>query len=318
MPDIVNQYDTCNNLVHTDHSKLFKKNCPDCGSLPSYADDATLVLTGNDRVVNQRKLSKLLAELSSFLNDNELAINQEKTVLMEIMMHQKRCKLKDQPPNLSVLDKNLQMKEISTSKNARLLGINLQDNLSWNAQLNTGEKALFPATRKILGALRHIGNKTDLKTRMALANSLVMSKLHYLLPIWGGATKKYRNELQIIMNTAARYVTKLRKRTKTMILMNRCNWLMADEFIETQTLIQMWKVLHFNKPQHVRDNIEIELDWTLSTNRARLKTVELGWRWRAVRQWNMLPDVLRKCGNLNTFKNNVKKHIISRRINDPG
>ena len=51
------------------------------------------------------------------------------------------------------------------------------------------------------------------------------------------------------------------------------------------------------KPQHGFDKVEVEVDKTISTQRARLRTVDLGWRWIAVRQWNLLPDIVRQCGN---------------------
>ena len=131
--------------------------------------------------------------------------------------------------------------------------------MCWQAQLNTGKKALFPATRKILGALRHLAGNTDYKTRLILANSLVMSRLHYLAPVRGGGTPaKYIREMQVLMNSLARYVTKLGKTTKSMTLMNRCSWLMADEFVEQQTSIQMWKLIYFCKPAVVYDKLEIE------------------------------------------------------------
>ena len=63
--------------------------------------------------------------------------------------------------------------------------------------------------------------------------------------------------------------------------MNRCGWLMADEFVEQQTLIQMWKLLYYRKPALIYDKIEVEDDMTVATNRARLKTVDLGFWWRA-------------------------------------
>ena len=108
------------------------------------------------------------------------------------------------------------------------------------------------------------------------------------------------------------------RRTDGMALMYRCGWLLADELIEHQSLILMWKLVYFQKPYHVFKKIEVEDDRTLSTNRARLKTVNLGWRWRTVKQWNHLPECLRKCENLARFKTQLKEHIKKRRVNNPG
>ena len=318
MPDIINEDETCDDTAHHPGEKLFGKNCTLCGTLPSYVDDATYVLTNNNRMENQLIVAKKLEKISTFLNDNNLVVNQDKTLIAELMTSQKRCKLKTAPPTLKVKDKKGNWKVIISSQKERILGINLQENLSWEAQVNIGEKALFPEVRKVIGAIKHIRNLTDNKTRLLLANSLVMSRILYLLPIWGGASNKITKELQVIMNLTARYVTNLSKRTKGMTLMNRCGWLMADELIEHQSLILMWKLVYLQKPYHVSQKIEVEDDKTLSTNRARLKTVNLGWRWRTVKQWNHLPDDLRKCENLHRFKTKLKEHIKTRRVNDPG
>ena len=120
------------------------------------------------------------------------------------------------------------------------------------------------------------------------------------------------------MNITARYVTNMSRKTKAMSLMNKCNWLLADELIEKQSLIKMWKLIHYKKPTQIAEQIEIEQDMTISTNKARIKTVGKGWRWRTTWQWNNLPDSLRQCGNINRFKTLLKNHIKSRRVNDPG
>ena len=68
--------------------------------------------------------------------------------------------------------------------------------------------------------------------------------------------------------------------------MHKHNWLIADELIETQTLNQMRKIINYRKPFHIFNKIEIEIDLTISTNRARLQTVNLRFRWRGTRQRN--------------------------------
>ena len=53
MPDVINQYQDCTDNVHLPGDWLFSKNCTTCGSLPSYADDATFVHTSKSRMENQ-------------------------------------------------------------------------------------------------------------------------------------------------------------------------------------------------------------------------------------------------------------------------
>ena len=87
---------------------------------------------------------------------NGLQINESKTSLMEYMTKQKRVRLRGIPPELTVVEKvedRLEDKLISDSLYCRTLGMNLQNNLSCNAHLYTGRKAIIPAARKQLGML---------------------------------------------------------------------------------------------------------------------------------------------------------------------
>ena len=60
-----------------------------------------------------------------------------------------------------------------------------------------------------LSALKIIGKVAPFKTRKMLADGIFMSKLIYLIPLWGGCEKYLIRSLQVIQNKAARVVTKL-------------------------------------------------------------------------------------------------------------
>ena len=64
----------CNNVIHVKTENLFNNECKECGSIFGYADDSTYIST-----------------------DNKLNINTAKTTLIEIMLHQKKAKIKGTP-----------------------------------------------------------------------------------------------------------------------------------------------------------------------------------------------------------------------------
>ena len=103
---------------------LFPENCPSCGSITSYTDDATYLVDNSNRDANQIKLSENLENIS-----NKLAINKDKTVIAEIMNKQKRSRVKGQPPSLRV--KNIRDEDIDLvpGKSTRLLGCNIGNDL---------------------------------------------------------------------------------------------------------------------------------------------------------------------------------------------
>ena len=138
----------CQDPVHLDRSTLFGSQCQKCGIMSLYADDSTFLVGSRNRNQNQTTLSRNLDEIKCFLYDNQLLINVEKTSLTEFMIYQKKAKTPGPPPSLIVQKVTGVDKTIEDSNYTRVLGANLQANLTWQAHLETGNKALLPAVRK--------------------------------------------------------------------------------------------------------------------------------------------------------------------------
>ena len=77
----------CSDDVHLDTSRLFGRQCMDCGVLTTYADDTTYIVANRHRRNNQESIIRTLEQMKVFLNDNRLAINLPKT---ECMLKQKK------------------------------------------------------------------------------------------------------------------------------------------------------------------------------------------------------------------------------------
>ena len=60
-----------------------------------------------------------------------------------------------------------------------MLGLNIQNNMMWDAQLSAGSKALLPAVRCQLGMLSRLGDNVSKKGKLQLINCLVMSIIDY-------------------------------------------------------------------------------------------------------------------------------------------
>ena len=131
-----------------DSKYLFDDNCPTCGTVINYADDATLIIASNSRIFNQDKLVEGLNIIDRFLTSNRLSINRSKTQIQEVMIGQKRAKTDGSPPSLLEPDENGEMIVIESLPVIKLLGANLQDNMGWSAHIETGPDALLPSLRK--------------------------------------------------------------------------------------------------------------------------------------------------------------------------
>ena len=99
--------------------------------------------------------------------------------------------------------------------------------------------------RKKLGGLKHMSKYLPQKTKLILANGLILSKILYILPIYGGTYKKYLTKIQVIMNKTIRFVMKKNCRAKTRDLMESVGWLEIDELAIFHSLLMMWRVSAF-------------------------------------------------------------------------
>ena len=302
----------CQDIVHNDRSSLFGRQCETCGVLTVYADDLTLTVANKLRQENKLRITDSLENISNFLNDNFLAINLPKTTLTEVMISQKRVRTPGLPPSIVVRDGQID-KTVVDKGFTRILGANIERNMSWQSHLETGPKSLLPAVRRQLGHLSHIGKLIPVKSRLALATGLIVGRLNYLLPLWGGAAESHLTKAQIVLNAAARWATGLSKRTRISDLMDATGWLSVREQARAATAIQTWKLLHYGTPGKLLERMTINDDLTISVGIPRLHFSQDCYRWRATREWNELPAELRGLVSISAFKKKLKVHIRSQR-----
>ena len=183
----------CNEPAHiTDDadSNLFTDNCNECGQMPTYADNSTVVITTSNRFKAQERITVIVDRVKEFLAANSLSLNLGKTEIVETMVRQKRARLTGIPPQLSVIKPDGTLKIILAKEYCRLLGVNMNRDATWNRQLDLGEKPLTKVLRSVLGILTHISRNLPPKSWLLLANGLFMSRLLYLLPMWGGLPRR--------------------------------------------------------------------------------------------------------------------------------
>ena len=315
MSDIMRIKYDCQHLQQ-DQEFLFGSNCQTCGNITSYADDATLTSISNSRITNQDKLKDGLNEIDKYLSNNKLAINRTKTMISEVMIGQKRARTGGTPPTLEEIEPDGSTKIIKCKSEIKLLGITLQDNITWGAHLETGEEAILPELRRTMGIFRHIGGSIPWRTKKMLIEGKIISRLRYLTAIWGGTTERYLDKTQALLNCAARFISKKDKRTGTQELMESCKWMTVREMTVQSSLLLLWKVFWLRSPNHLTGKIHLdENNWT-TTEQPRLLHTTYSWRIRAAENWNSLPREVRELKSLPKFKLETKKWLIASR--EPG
>ena len=307
----------CREEIHSDKEYLFDGPCTQCGMTTTFADDTTYQISNKHRAQNQIKLDKNLKELNTFMRNNELSMNQGKTKILECMISQKKGRTPGPPPELKIISTDGTQKIVLDTGNLRILGANLMSNMNWGSHLQTGTRALLPAARRMLGSLKHQGANIPKACRKLLASTMVMSKLTYLMPIWGGTTPNNIRQAQILQNSTARWVTGMKRRTRIKDLISACGWLTIRETIEQHTVVMMWKMLHQNTPKHLSRKLVREEDFKIRQEGSRLQFTERSLLQRGTKHWNTLPLDLREISTLSIFKRRLKNWIRSRRDQEP-
>ena len=233
------------------------------------------------------------------------------------MIKQKRSRIQGTTPSLLVTDKNGQPKNIHSGKYTRLLGGNVSNNLCWSDHLFHGEKAIAPAIRKRLGALHLLGQQLPQSSRLLLSNGLVISKIYYLIQIWGAAPPTQLKKIQIILNKVAHFVLSGIKRTSARKLMDKCGWLMIGEMVTYMSLVSLWTIIHRRIPRQLADELITDENMFITSVPPRLMTATHGFKHRTIGNWNQLDTEIRMQLTLPKFKKSVKNWLRLHRNEDP-
>ena len=195
------------------------------------------------------------------------------------MVRQKRVCLPGLPPQLSVTKTDGTLKIILAKDHCRLLGANINRDATWSHHLETGEKPILKALQSTLGVLTHISKHMTVSCRLLLANGLFLSKLLYLLPMWGGLTNRDAKKLQILINKCARMVLGVGRKTRTRALMTGCGWMYFCELVDYHSMVQMFKLVNIGLPVNLRNKLEILPNKKIVIPPARLRISSKSFRW---------------------------------------
>ena len=145
-----------------------------------------------------------------------------------------------------------------------------------------------------------------------------MSKLIYLIQLWGGASNYLIRFLQVLQNRAARIVTRSNWYTPTEALLAQCGWLSVKQLIEYHSLLLVYKIRTEGKPVYLKERLSQKFSYetrfaaTNAINQGNILKSELhinSFVPRASRSWNNLPGALRQVPKVTVFKKRLKSWI---------
>ena len=145
-----------------------------------YVDDGAFSYADADPAVLSQVLSRKFNMLEQWMHANKLVINPDKTHL--IVMGSK--KHRNMRKEVSLVASGHTIYPTVTEK---LLGGQLHQSLTWNFHLRDHKGSLTKQLTSRINGLKRVCANGSFKTKLKVANGLVVSKLTYLITLWGGA-----------------------------------------------------------------------------------------------------------------------------------
>ena len=143
----------------------------------------------------------------------------------------------------------------------------------------------------------------DHKTACTIATSLIHSKLDYCNSLYLNISSQQLNRLQLVLNSAARAVTKTPKFHHITPYLKSLHWFKITQRIQYKILSLTYKSLQYNKPSSISDLLTIQptrstrssavVTLQRPSNPSRLKISDRSFYFQAPALWNALSHHLR-------------------------
>ena len=274
-----------------------------------FADDTTLHISGSSLETIQIKLNEDIRRIVEWCINNNMLLNENKTKCMLFTTAQKLSHMEQKYLNLYVKDTKVEC--VTTHK---LLGINTDHFLLWNAQVDNICKSL---TSKIALLLK-IRKFLPLKIRILYFNAYIQPLINYCLTIWGNCSKQDLHRISKLLKRAARIILDKPHDAPSKPLFKELKWLTIDKYVEYQKAILVYKSLNgiapqclqemFNKTQTVYGLRSTENGY-LSVPKPNIEHFKKSFQFSGVNIWNSLPFNVKDSKSLNIFKKNCFKYF---------
>jgi len=276
-----------------------------------YADDTQVYISfsAKDQVASLNVLSGILNNIYTWFIDNKLSINPQKTEFLLIGTKQQHSKVS----NTSLTIAN---SVIMPNDKVRNLGVIFDSELSYKAHIKKTCQTSFLYVR----LLRTIRDHLDMNSTKLLANALVISRLDYCNSLLYGLPHATLNKLQLVQNSLARVVLPGVKRHDHITpVLKTLHWLPIEKRIKFKVATLTYKALIGQSPIYIQDlvhrlppsNRRSSGKNLLSCPFIKLSTSRRCFSFAAPTVWNSLPETLRECQSLPSFRKRLKAHLFA-------
>ena len=272
-----------------------------------YADDTQLyiAISKDNAAVKLEILERCIASVHEWLLHNGLALNPSKSDAIQFEAGRGR------KPAANVPTINVSGVAVQTAGTVKSLGVTLDRQLSFDQHVDNVCKACYFHIR----ALRHVRDSLPDDVAKTVAVSIVASRLDYCNALYFGMSSANFDKLQKVQNTLARIVMKQKKFDHITPSLIHLHWLPIRQRVTFKIATITHKLLHTHRPAYLCDLVSDYLpvrqlrssdQRLLTVSRTRTVLASRAFKHSAVEIWNNLPDDIRKCDSLYSFRSQLK------------
>ena len=294
---------------------LYINDLPSSVSLKcvKFADDTNLLICNNDFTSLIQTLNEELEKVNDFFKANQLKLNAQKTKMVYFSK-------KSTPTEVTNALVQLDGTRLEFEDSASFLGLQIDSHLDWekhctkvantisrnNSMINRVKEMLPPSTLKIL------------------YYSFVQPHLQYGLAVWGGCSNQNKKRVIAIQKRSVRTICKAYFTSHTEPRMKKVGILKFDDLYKQQCLVNVQNCVHVIAPSPIRNLIQLERNvnrFNLRSNeqnpfnvvapitKSRISSQSFSAKGAAF--WNSLPTELKAIERKTTFKNVIKRKMLS-------
>ena len=263
-----------------------------------YADDVQLYISGkaNDSESLENMLISDLKSVSDWAENNSLALNTTKTILLPIY----RLRGSFFSPQLTLND---QILTISTS--ARNLGLIFDNRLDWKCHITSICSKIYATLR----TLRQIATDLPSTAKLKLVKTLILPLLTYCDTVYSSATNESLDSIRLAINACIRFIYSLTYRDHVSPFYLSFLGSSFDDFFKHRYAILMHRIYNLN--MFIEKFCRSSSNRTLNFNVPRAKTTHYN-RSIVVRGpvlWNKLPTEIKCLRSEDQFRQRCQEFI---------
>ena len=276
-----------------------------------YADDTNLLIKGRNIEQLVIDLNQELEYVNDFFKANQLKLNAKKT---KIILFQKKNAADD-----SQLQVFLNSEKLEFEKEARFLGLTIDNNLSWEKHCSNVANTIS-RNNSLINRAKKLLPSRSLKL---LYNSFTQPHLQYGVAAWGGCTGRNKKRIISIQKRTIRTISKSYFSSHTEPRMKKLGILKFDDLYKQQCLSLVHDCLNQKAPTEIQKLVKLENSQTgpslrnQATDKHKLniplrktRAGSSSFRAKGPTFWNILPNELKNITKRNSFCKRIKSYFL--------